>query len=77
LVLLKKLQRERRDVAVYRSEMFHDRFIICDATGWHLGHSLKDLGTAIALIDQITQPSNFAQLEKNVETIFRTCIPIG
>jgi uncharacterized LabA/DUF88 family protein len=77
LVLLKKLQRERRDVAVYRSEMFHDRFIICDATCWHLGHSLKDLGTAIALIDQITQPSIFAQLEKDVETIFRTCRPIG
>jgi len=77
LVLLKKLQREQRDVAVYQSGMFHDRFVICDARYWHCGHSLKDLGTATALIDQITQPSILTQLEKDVQTIFRTCRPIG
>lgn len=70
-VLLRKLKREGRDIEVYRCRMFHDRFLRIDTDWWHLGHSIKDLGTAAALIDRVSDVAVTIQLRKDEETVYR------
>lgn len=75
-VLLRKLKREGRDIEVYRSRMFHDRFLRIDNDWWHLGHSIKDLGTAIAVIDPVLDATVVTQLRRDEEIAYHENKPI-
>jgi uncharacterized LabA/DUF88 family protein len=56
-VMVSKLRREGRTIKVYKSDIFHDRFIRIDKEWWHLGHSIKDLGSADAILSKVFEPS--------------------
>ena len=66
-ILIKKLKREGRDVEVYQSSTFHDRFIRIDNVWWHLGHSIKDLGSGDSLMSKISEPAVISKLQKREE----------
>jgi len=56
-VMVSKLRREGRIINIYKSDIFHDRFIRIDKEWWHLGHSIKDLGSADAMLSKVLEPS--------------------
>jgi hypothetical protein len=50
-IALKKIQRQRGNIEVKKSNHFHDRFIINDNNAcYHLGASIKDAGNRVTLI---------------------------
>lgn len=74
-VLLKKLKREGRNIDIYISREFHDRFIRVDDNWWHLGHSIKDLGSGVALMLKITEPSIIMKLQDKEKEVYKTTSP--
>jgi uncharacterized protein (TIGR00288 family) len=68
-VLLSKLRRENRSIEIYESKIFHDRFIRIDEAWWHLGHSIKDLGSADAMLARVIRPSIIAMLSEREDEI--------
>jgi len=75
-IMLRKLKREDRDIDTYRCEIFHDRFIRIDDEWWHLGHSIKDLGSGDAMIMKISESSIIAKLQQREEEVYRTNKPM-
>ena len=74
--MVRKLKKEDRDIDVYKSKNFHDRFIRIDDVWWHSGHSIKDLGSGDAMIMKISNLSNIADLQEEEREIYRTKDPI-
>ena len=68
-VMVSKLRKEGRGLEVYKSDTFHDRFIRIDDEWWHLGHSIKDLGSADALLSKVIEPSVIAMLRRREDEI--------
>jgi hypothetical protein len=53
-----------RNIAVYYcGKEFHARFLIIDDRYWHLGHSLKDLGSSDAVIQTFEDVNAIQSLE--------------
>lgn len=75
-VLLRRLKREGRDINIYRSTTFHDRFLRIDDDWWHLGHSIKDLGSGNAVLSKISEPSVLAKLREREEEVYRADRPV-
>lgn len=75
-IMVRKLKREGRDIDVYRCEVFHDRFIRIDDEWWHLGHSIKDLGSGNAMIMKISELSIIAKLQEREKEVYRTNKPM-
>jgi uncharacterized LabA/DUF88 family protein len=61
-VLVNKLRREGRQIHVYRTREFHDRYLRVDDEWWHSGHSFKDLGSRDSRPSKITKPEFLANL---------------
>jgi uncharacterized LabA/DUF88 family protein len=75
-VLLSKLVKENRKIDIYKSKLFHDRFIKIDDAWWHLGHSIKDLGTADAMLARVKEPSILTTLSaREDEVVKNTAAP--
>lgn len=75
-VLLSKLVKENRKIDIYKSKLFHDRFIRIDDAWWHLGHSIKDLGSADAMLARVKEPSILTTLsEREDEVVKHTAAP--
>jgi len=75
-VLFRRLKREGRDIDIYRSTTFHDRFLRIDDDWWHLGHSIKDVGSADAVLSKISEPSVLAKLREREEEVYRADTPV-
>lgn len=75
-IMLRKLKREHRDIETYRCEMFHDRFVRIDDEWWHLGHSIKDLGSGDAMIMKISESPIVTKLQQREEEVYRTYKPM-
>jgi hypothetical protein len=75
-VLIKKLEREGRDIEVYQDQTFHDRFIRIDDVWWHLGHSIKDLGSADAVMTKLSEPAIIKKLREREEEVYHKNRPI-
>lgn len=82
-VLLSKLRMENRSIEIYKSKIFHDRFIRIDEAWWHLGHSIKDLGSADAMLARVRESSILAMLSERENEIvsdlaaLETRVPAG
>jgi len=66
-VQVKKLRDERRLIIIYKTNVFHDRFIGVDNTWWHSGHSFKDLGGKDSMLNKITGKVSLNKLKIRVE----------
>lgn len=61
---LRVLRQDGRDIEVYYTgRRFHGRFLIIDDQYWHLGHSIKDLGSSDAIIQKMNDKVAIQTLE--------------
>ncbi|MFA5348979.1 MAG: NYN domain-containing protein [Candidatus Paceibacterota bacterium] len=63
LTQVKKLKKEGYSIDIYKTKIFHDRFIGIDGVWWHSGYSFKDLGERDSMLNKITEKN--AQLKLN------------
>jgi uncharacterized LabA/DUF88 family protein len=75
-VLLSKLIKENRKIDVYKSNLFHDRFIRIDDAWWHLGHSIKDLGSADAMLARVRESSILSVLSEREDEVIKTSLVV-
>jgi uncharacterized LabA/DUF88 family protein len=68
-IQVRKLRQEGYQVHVYKTNVFHDRFLSIDNQWWHSGHSFKDLGGKDSLITQIDEEEAINKLRYRVNSI--------
>ncbi|MBA3047159.1 NYN domain-containing protein [Patescibacteria group bacterium] len=73
---VKKLRNEGRIITVYKTNIFHDRFLGIDNIWWHSGYSFKDLGQRDSLITKVTKKSTVDKLIERVTKASQNSIKI-
>jgi hypothetical protein len=68
-IQVRKLRQEAYQIHVYKTNVFHDRFLGIDNQWWHSGHSFKDLGGKDSLITQIDEKDAVISLRNRVNSV--------
>ncbi|MFA5820726.1 MAG: NYN domain-containing protein [Candidatus Gracilibacteria bacterium] len=63
---IEKLREKGYTVNMYKTKIFHDRFIGIDNDWWHSGHSFKDLGSADSMLNKITEKNSLNKLKVRI-----------
>jgi hypothetical protein len=65
-----RIQTSGRQISVYYvGKEVHGRFLIIDKDVWHLGHSLKDLGSSDAVIQLLEDRQSVKELERRLHQL--------
>lgn len=75
-VLVGKLRRESRQIHIYQTKEFHDRFLRVDDQWWHSGHSFKDLGSKDSRISKINEVQVLRKLREREKTLLASATEI-
>lgn len=75
-VMVNKLRKENRTLTIFKTEDYHDRVIQVDDSWWHSGHSLKDWGNKVSLVQQATDLEILVSLKNNVAALKETAVQI-
>lgn len=75
-VLVGKLRREGRQIHVYRTREFHDRYLRVDDEWWHSGHSFKDLGSRDSRLSKVTEPEFLDKLREREKVLLASATEI-
>ena len=65
-VQVKKLRNDGRLITIYKTNAFHDRFIGIDNVWWHSGHSFKDLGGKVSMMNKVIEKITLDKLKARV-----------
>jgi hypothetical protein len=67
-VQVNKLRKEGYKLQIYKTKVFHDRFLGVDDQWWHSGHSFKDLGGKDSLLSKIEDSDTLKKLRKRIDS---------
>ncbi|MBN1449690.1 MAG: tetratricopeptide repeat protein [Anaerolineales bacterium] len=67
-VQVNKLRRDGYKIKVYKTDMFHDRFIGIDNEWIHSGHSFKDIGSRVSMSTKLDE-KRVQQLQQDIDYV--------
>jgi len=76
-VLARKLKTDRSEIAIRYapSQTLHDRFIITETEAWHIGHSIKDIGSKLSAITPMGEKEK-ERLKEEFNALWNQANPI-
>jgi len=67
-VQVNKLRRDGYKIKVFKTDMFHDRFLGIDNEWTHSGHSFKDIGSRVSMSTKLDE-KRVQQLQKDIDYV--------
>jgi hypothetical protein len=74
--LIAKLRNEGRNLRLFCTTDFHDRYVCVDDAWWHSGHSLKDLGSKDSRLSRVVNQKTIQTFARRESEVLSTATEI-